>query len=150
MKRIIYILLAVLAIASCQKLQHPEKDSSTKLNSLKCFVYADADNLRNYLEVDVLNGGTYSEEKGAIAYTFPSATAQDQEKFNATTLKKCRLEATIPSTATLVELDAVGNELGKGIGGFRDFSAKRTTIYFKIVAADGTEKKYQAQFQFNK
>jgi N-acyl-D-aspartate/D-glutamate deacylase len=62
MKRIIYILLAVLAIAGCQKLQHPEKDSSTKLNSLKCFVYADADNLRNYLEVDVLNGGTYSEE----------------------------------------------------------------------------------------
>jgi hypothetical protein len=32
----------------------------------------------------------------------------------------------------------------------RDFSAGKTTIYFKVIAADGSEKKYQAQFIFNK
>jgi hypothetical protein len=49
-----------------------------------------------------------------------------------------------------VETDAKGNVIADGIGGMRDFSAAKTTIYFKVIAADGTEKKFQAQFQFNK
>jgi hypothetical protein len=82
---------------------------------------------------------------GAITYTFPTG-----ERYTAETLKRCRLEATIPSTARLVETDARGEQIGNGIGGMRDFSAGKTTVYFKVIAADGSEKKYQAQFQFNK
>lgn len=146
MKRIITILfLVLLAAVSCQKLDKPELDSTNTLNSLKCMVYYDAENLRVYEQIDVLGSGTVNHQMGAITYTFPAG-----ERFTGETLKRCRLEATIPSTARLVETDARGDEIGNGIGGMRDFSAGKTTVYFKVVAADGTEKKYQAQFQFNK
>jgi hypothetical protein len=82
---------------------------------------------------------------GAITYTFPTG-----ERYTSETLKRCRLEVTIPSTARVVETDAKGNEIGSGIGGMRDLSNAKTTIYFKVIAADGTEKRYQAQFQFTK
>ena len=108
-------------------------------------MYYDATNLKLYETIDILSGGSFNEQMGAIAYTFPEG-----ERFTAETLKRCRLEATIPSTAKVEEIDARGNSLGQGIGGWRDFSAGKTTIYFKVVAADGSEKKYQAQFQFNK
>ena len=108
-------------------------------------VYYNTDNLRVYETIDVLNSGTFNQQMGAIAYTFPQI-----ERFTSETLKRCRLEATIPSTARLVEVDAMGNVISESIGGMRDLSASKTTIYFKIIAADGTEKKYQAQFQFNK
>ena len=146
MKRILTILfLAVLAAVSCQKLDTPELDTANHLSSLKCMVYYDAENLRVYSQIDVLNSGTFNQQMGAITYTFPQG-----ERYTAETLKRCRLEATIPSTAKVEEIDARGNSLGQGIGGWRDFSAGKTTIYFKVVAADGSEKKYQAQFQFNK
>lgn len=146
MKRILTILfIAVLAAVSCQKLDYPKADSSNTLSTLKCYVYYDATNLKLYETIDILSGGSFNEQMGAIAYTFPEG-----ERFTAETLKRCRLEATIPSTAKVEEIDARGNSLGQGIGGWRDFSAGKTTIYFKVVAADGSEKKYQAQFQFNK
>lgn len=146
MKRILTILfLALLAAVSCQKLDKPELDTANTLNSLKCIVYYDAENLRTYEQIDVLGSGTVNHQMGAITYTFPTG-----ERFTSETLKRCRLEATIPSTARIVETDPRGDELGNGIGGMRDFSAGKTTIYFKVIAADGSEKKYQAQFIFNK
>lgn len=145
MRKYIFITFLLLsAVVSCQKLDYPEADSSNALSSLKCFVYYDADNLRTYQELDVLSGSV-NMQLGAISYTFPEG-----ERFTTETLKNCRLEATIPSTARLIETDATGKDLGTGIGGMRDFSAAKTTIYFKVVAADGTEKRYQCQFQFNK
>lgn len=146
MKRIITILfIAVLASVSCQKLDYPKADSSNALSTLKCYVYYDASNLKLYETIDILTGGSFNEQMGAIVYTFPEG-----DRYTAETLKRCRLEATIPSTAKIEETDARGNSLGKGIGEWRDLSAGKTTIYFKVVAADGSEKKYQAQFQFNK
>lgn len=145
MKRYIYMIIMVcMAVLSCQKLDYPEADSSNTISSLKCFVYYDSENLRSYQELDVLNGGTFNQQMGAVTYTF------NHEKCTSETLKNCRLEATIPSTAKLVETDAAGNETGSGIGGMRDLSASKTTVYFKVVAPDGSEKKYQVQFQFNK
>lgn len=145
MKYIKILFLALLAAVSCQKLDYPEADASNTLSSLKCYVYYDTENLRNYETVDVLSGGTFNDQMGAITYTFPTG-----ERYTSETLKRCRLEATIPSTARLVETDAKGNEIGAGIGGMRDLSAAKTTIYFKVIAADGSEKRYQAQFQFTK
>lgn len=145
MKYIKILFLALLAAVSCQKLDYPEADASNELSSLKCYVYYDSDNLKNYETIDVLAGGTFNEQMGAISYTFPSG-----ERYTSETLTRCRLEATIPATARLVETDAQGNGLGGGIGGFRNFSAARTTVYFKVIAADGAEKRYQVQFQFNK
>lgn len=144
MKYIRTILLVLLAVVACQKLDYPEADSANTISSLKCFVYHDEANLRTYQELDILNGGTFNQQMGAINYTFT------HEKCTAESLKHCRLEATIPSTARLVETDAAGNSLENGIGGMRDLSAAKTTVYFKVIAADGTEKKYQIQFQFNR
>lgn len=145
MKYIKILFLALLAAVSCQKLDYPEADTSNTLSSLKCYVYYDTENLKLYETVDVLSGGTFNDQMGAITYTFPTG-----ERYTSETLKRCRLEATIPSTARLVETDAKGNEIGSGIGGMRDLSAAKTTIYFKVIAADGSEKRYQAQFQFTK
>ena len=145
MKYIKILFLALMAVVSCQKLDTPELDTANHLSSLKCMVYYDAENLRVYNQIDVLNSGTFNQQMGAITYTFPQG-----ERYTAETLRRCRLEATIPSTARLVETDAKGNVIADGIGGMRDFSAAKTTIYFKVIAADGSEKKYQAQFQFNK
>lgn len=138
------LLLTVLAAVSCQKLDTPKADSSNELSALKCFVYHDAENLRTYQELDVLAGGTFNQQMGAVNYTFT------HEKCTAESMKRCRLEATIPSTARLVETDAVGNVIADGIGGMRDLSKARTTVYFKVIAADCNEKRYQVQFQFNK
>lgn len=145
MKYIRILFLALLAAVSCQKLDYPEADTSNTLSSLKCYVYYDTENLKLYETLDVLSGGTFNDQMGAITYTFPTG-----ERYTSETLKRCRLEATIPSTARLVETDAKGNEIGSGIGGMRDLSAAKTTIYFKVIAADGSEKRYQAQFQFTK
>lgn len=144
MKYLKIMFLAVLAAVSCQKLDYPEADSSNSLTSLKCFVYYDTENLKIYQELDVLSG-TFNEAMGAINFQFPT---DGSKHCDLESLKRCRLEATIPSTARLVETDASGNETGNGIGGMRDLSAARTTIYFKVVAADGTEKRYQVTFRY--
>ena len=142
-KRIILSLAAMAAaLVSCQKLDYPEKDSETEINSFKCYVYYDLEDYSTYSEVDVLSG-TYNETMGAIRYTFPD----DPERYNDESLQRCRLELSVPSTAMVVETDASGEELGKGISGIRDL--RSATVYFKVVAADGTEKRYQATFSYN-
>lgn len=143
MKKILKYALVAAALVSCHKLEYPPQDSSCTLNSMKCLVYYDADNLRKYSELDVLGGGTYNESLGAVSYTFPS----DASMYNSETLRRCRLELTVPATARVAEVDAAGNETGSGISGMRDLNS--TTVYFKVIAADGTEKQYQARFRVN-
>ena len=139
---ILSLVALAAAFVSCQKLDYPEKDDETGINSFKCFVYYDAENYSAYSEVDVLSG-TFNEAMGAIRYTFPD----DPERYNDESLQRCRLELSVPSTATVVETDAFGKDLGKGISGIRDL--RSATVYFKVVAADGTEKRYQATFSYN-
>ena len=139
---ILSLIILAAALVSCQRLDYPEKDSETGINSFKCFVYYDAENYSAYSEVDVLSG-TFNEAMGAIRYTFPD----DPERYNDESLRRCRLELSVPSTATVVETDAFGKDLGKGISGIRDL--RSATVYFKVVAADGTEKRYQATFSYN-
>lgn len=145
MKYLKTLIILLLAASACQKLDYPELDSANTLSALKCYVYYNADNLKEYKQVDPFTSGRKAElgEVTAILYTFP-----DDTLYNESSLKRCRLEATIPSTASLVELDAAGNELGHGIGGLRDLSS--ASVYFKVVAADGSEKRYQARFSMKK
>lgn len=146
MKQMKYLTLLLLAAISCQKLHKPELDDKNTLNGVKCYVYYNPENLKIYSTLDMPLSGDNVSQMGpvtSINYTFPA----DQQKYNAQTLKSCRLEASIPPTASLVELDASGKELGKGIGGLRDLAGK--TVYFKVVAANGEAKRYQIRFRLN-
>ncbi len=144
MKQIKFIILAAVALlASCQKPILPEADVKNELSALKCYVYYDEADMTVKSELNVLSG-TYNPERGVISFTFP----EDPEKYNAQTLQRCRLEASIPPTATLVETDAAGASLGRGIGDFRNLA--NTTVYFKVVAANGEAKQYQATFKMKK
>lgn len=137
MKKIIIAVLAGLVFAGCAKLDTPKLDSSCSLSTLKAYVYVDAEKLSaSPTEVDLLSG-MYIKEKGNASYTFP----EDASKFNAQTLKRCRLEAAIPSTARLEMTDENGNGLGKGLEGFHDLYNQ--TFYFKVIAADGTFFQYK-------
>ncbi|HIW52523.1 MAG TPA: hypothetical protein H9919_03805 [Candidatus Alistipes excrementipullorum] len=141
-----YLYLATMFAAllfsavSCRKLDEPVPDTENTINALKCYVYYDSENWNNKVELDALSG-TYNAERGIIQYTFPA----DDELYNSETLTRCRLEASIPSTARLVEVDAMGEELGHGIGGMRSLYNK--TIYFKVIAANGEARSYQATFK---
>lgn len=146
---IIALLLTAIVLMSsaCEKEVRPDPASDKTLQSLKCYVYYDLDSWSVKQELDVLSG-TYNAEKGAIVYTFPN----DPQKYNAQSLERCRLEASIPATARLVEVGADGNVIGDGIGGLRSLagtSSAGKTVRFKIIAADGSEKSYQATFKMN-
>ncbi len=143
--KIIIAVLAAFAAFGCQKPVTPEADNKNELAALRCYVYYDAADLGQKAEVNVLSG-TYNPDKGVASFTFP----EDAEKYNAESLKRCRLEASIPATATIVETDAAGKSLGRGIGEFRDLSVDRTTVYFKVVAANGDAKSYQITFRYKK
>lgn len=140
MKKIIFFLgVAIMFLVSCQKLDMPELDSANEINALKCYVFNDPENWGTSREVDLLSGN-YNPERGAIIYTFSS------EDFTPEDLQRCRLEVAIPSTASIVELDGTGVEIGNGIGGLR--SVYNTTVYFKVVAADGSAKAYQVSLRY--
>lgn len=143
-KNLLYIIAGILTVfVSCQKLDYQQPDDAKEISAFKCFVYYDEENYSLYKELDVLSG-TYNPGMGAVNFTFPD----EPEWYNDNSLQRCRLEVTIPSTAVLVETDAFGNELGTGIGGMRDLRSR--TVYFKVKAADGGEKKYQASFNYKK
>lgn len=131
---------ALLATVSCQKLDEPVPDTACTLNALKCYVYTDTEDWNKSVELDALSG-TYDAKRGIISYTFPD----DATLYNQQTLSRCRLEASIPATARLVEVDAMGQELDQGIGGMRNLYNK--TIYFKVIAANGDTMSYQASFK---
>lgn len=134
-KWIISALIMLAATVSCQQLQYPARSGDMSLNGLKCFVYYDLSNAYARQELNLLSG-TYNKERGLISYTFPSG-----EKYTEETLKHCRIEATIPPTATLELLDEAGAPLGHGFEGFYNLAG--TTLYFKITAADGTSQSFQ-------
>lgn len=125
---------AALLLGSCQKLEYGPTDDSCALLGLRCAVYSDPDKPSSKLEIDLLKDGTLNMERGIISYSFPS-------QYDSYAKAHCRLEATIPSTATLRLLDGSGKDLGKGLDGI--FDLNRTTIYFRITAANGTSKNYQ-------
>lgn len=136
MKRLVIIASLLLAAAtSCQKLQFPPRSSDCSLSGLKCFVYYDMAHSSARQELNLLSG-TWNKERGLISYVFP----QD-ERFTGDALAYCRIEATIPSSAVLELTDELGNGLGHGFEGFYDL--RGTTLYFKVTAADGTERTYQ-------
>lgn len=140
MKRILIFFGAVMMLlGSCQKLDLPELDSDKEINGLKCYVFNDPEDWGTSKEVDLLSGN-YNAVRGAIIYTFSSAD------FTREDLQRCRLEASIPSTASIVELSGTGEEIGNGIGGLR--SLYNTTVYFKVVAADGSSKSYQVSLRY--
>ncbi len=127
MKKIIIALGLVLCMSFCVKPDERQRDSSLELNSLKAYVYYNQDNLSLYEEVDLMSG-MYIEEKGLLSFTFP----EDEVKFNANSLKRCRIEAGIPSTASVVLCDEAGVEKSSGLDGW--FDLYNNTLYFKIKA----------------
>ncbi|MBP3256984.1 MAG: hypothetical protein SPL17_06835 [Bacteroidales bacterium] len=136
MKRLIYIAtILVVTAVSCQKLQYPPRSSDCTLSGLKCFVYYDTSDPYARQELNLLSG-TWNKERGLISFVFPS-----DSRFTNEALMHCRIEATIPSSAVLELLDESGNGLGHGFDGFYDL--RDTTLYFTIVAADGTTQSFQ-------
>lgn len=136
MKKILYMALTALILGSCAQIETPEQDANCTLSALKAYVCYDASDLSKREEVNLLSG-MFVEDKGLISYTFP----EDQTKFGADALTRCRIEATIPSTAVLELTDADGAGLGHGFDTFYDLSS--ATIYFKIVAANGDFNQYK-------
>ena len=135
MKKILILALAALVLGSCVEPEFPEGNSACTLNALKIYVY-DADFKVVAKDLNAL-GGMYDAESGAGQYKFPAAI---------TDVSRCRLEASIPATASLVETDALWQPLGHGIGGLR--SLEKVTVYFTITAANGKDSKnYQIYFK---
>lgn len=130
MKRILTAVAAAILCASCAKPDERVPDNNCTLSTLKAFVYYDSEDVSKNEELDLL-GGMYIPDKGSASFTFPD----DEVKYNANTLKQCRLEATIPSTARLEMTDENGAGLGIGLEGWHDLYNR--TIYFRVVAANG-------------
>ncbi|MGM9788287.1 MAG: hypothetical protein ACI3ZF_05225 [Candidatus Cryptobacteroides sp.] len=136
MKKVLLYIMSLVALISCVKPDERERDSANELRSLKAYVYYDQQNLNLYEEVDLLSG-VYLEDKGLASYTFPS----DEEKFNSFSLSRCRLEASIPSTAVLRMTDENGVEKNCGIGAWHNLF--NTSLYFNIVADNGDVRKFK-------
>ncbi|MBO4465464.1 MAG: hypothetical protein J5748_02155 [Bacteroidales bacterium] len=135
MKRLIILALTALALCSCVQPEFPEGDSSCTLSALKVCVY-DADFNVVAKDLNAL-GGMYDAESGAGQFKFPA---------EITDVSRCRLEASIPAAASIVETDALWNSLGHGIGGLRDLN--NVTVYFTVKAANGKDSKnYQLYFK---
>ena len=128
MKKIILAIVAAILCASCAKPDERVLDDNCTLSTLKAFVQNE--------EFDLLSG-MYIADKGTASFTFP----EDASKYNSTTLKKCRLEAGIPSTARLELTDEDGTPLGEGLEGWHDLYDQ--TIFFKLIAANGEVFQYK-------
>lgn len=136
MKRfILFALFAALALSSCVEPEFPEGDSACTLSALKIWVY-DAEGEVVAKDLNAL-GGMYDAASGAGQFKFPAEIAD---------VSRCRLEASIPATATIVETDAMWVPLGHGIGGMR--SLDNVTVYFTVKAANGKDSNnYQIYFK---
>lgn len=135
MKKAIILLLTAFALCSCVQPEFPEGDSACTLNALKIWVY-DAEYNVVAKDLNAL-GGMYDAASGAGQYKFPAEIAD---------VSHCRLEASIPATASLVETDAMWVPLGHGIGGLRDLN--NVTVYFTVKAANGKDSNnYQIYFK---
>ena len=136
MKKILLYIMALVALGSCVKPDERERDSDNELRSLKAYVYYDENNPQLYEEVDLLSG-MYLADKGMASFTFPS----DPLKYNSSTLSRCRIEASIPSSAVLVMTDENGESKDCGIGNWHNLF--NTSLYFNIIADNGDVKKYK-------
>ena len=135
MKRLLILALAAFVFGACVQPEFPEGDSNCTLSALKICVY-DADLNVVARDLNAL-GGMYDAESGAGQFKFPA---------EITDISRCRLEASIPATASIVETDALWQPLGHGIGGLRDLN--NVTVYFTVRAANGKDtKKYQLYFK---
>lgn len=135
MKRLLILAIAAFALSACVQPEFPEGDSLCTLSALKVWVY-DADYNVVAKDLNAL-GGMYDAESGAGQYKFPA---------EITDVSRCRLEASIPATASIVETDALWQSLGHGIGGLRDLN--NVTVYFTVKAANGKDtKNYQLYFK---
>lgn len=131
-------LVALLLFASCLQTDEHIMSAENSISGLKCFVYYDSNDLTKKQEIDLLS--VVNQATGNGTYTFPS-----DPMYTSATLTRCRLEVTIPTTATLVETDYDGNKISSSIGGQR--SLYKTTVAFKVRAATGQEKLYRIQFR---
>lgn len=136
MKKIFMALAAAILCASCAKPDERVLDNDCTLSTLKAFVYYDSEDVSKNEELDLLSG-MYLPDKGSASFTFP----EDELKYNSSTLQKCRLEATIPSTARLEMTDENGLGLGFGLEGWHDLYNR--SIYFKVIAANGDVLQYK-------
>lgn len=136
MKRYMFIAVLAMMLCACVKPDEREKDASCELRSLKAYVYYDVEDFSKYREVDLLSG-MYIEDQGIATFTFPD----EAEVFNQNTLGRCRVEATVPSTAKVVMADESGNSKNYGIGGWHDLY--NASIYFNIIADNGVIKNFQ-------
>lgn len=136
MKRfILFAAFAALFLSSCVQPEFPEGDSACTLSALKVWVY-DAEGNVLAKDLNALSG-MYDAESGAGQYKFPSEIAD---------VSRCRLEASIPATASIEETDAMWAPLGHGIGGMRNL--ENVTVYFTVKAANGKNtKNYQLYFK---
>lgn len=136
MKRfILFAAFAALFLSSCVQPEFPEGDSACTLSALKVWVY-DAEGNVLAKDLNALSG-MYDAESGAGQYKFPSEIAD---------VSRCRLEASIPATASIEETDAMWVPLGHGIGGMRNL--ENVTVYFTVKAANGKNtKNYQLYFK---
>ena len=80
--------------------------------------------------------------------TYRSGIPKDPEKYNAQTLARCTVEATIPSTAKLVVYDEEGNVREQGLGGTWDLA--NHSIVMDVVAASGKTRRYDFLFRMRR
>lgn len=134
-KTVLLVFTAMMLAVSCAKPEVPKADTACELSALKVWVYG-SDGTVVAKDLDALSG-MFDRESGAAMYRFPS---------EITDVSRCRLEASIPATASIEETDAAGVSLGHGIGGLR--SLDNVTVYFRVKAADGkTFNNYQVYFR---
>ena len=141
--KIIYMLAAAAVLAGCQKLVLPKDDDACDLRSLTVYVHYDAQNPGLSESFDALTGNL-DETTGEGTFSFP----KDPEKYNAQTLARCTVEATIPSTAKLVVYDEEGNVREQGLGGTWDLA--NHSIVMDVVAASGKTRRYDFLFRMRR
>lgn len=142
-KKLTYSILALAALLSCQKLVLPKDDSACDLRSLTVHVHYDASDPSKTMDFDAMTGAL-DETTGEATFSFP----KDADLYNAETLARCTIEASIPSTATLVAYDEDGTVRENGLGGL--WNLANGSVVFDIIAADGSSRHYDFLFRMRR
>ena len=142
-KKLIYSTLALAALLSCQKLVLPKDDSACDLRSLTVHVHYDASDPSKTMDFDAMTDAL-DESTGEGTFSFP----RDPELYNAETLARCTVEASIPSTATLVAYEEDGSVRPGGLGG--TWNLANGSVIFDIVAANGDRRHYDFLFRLRR
>ena len=139
----IYSILALAGVLSCQKLVLPADDKACDLRSLTVHVHYDPSDPSKTMDFDAMTDAL-DPETGEATFSFP----RDPELYNAETLSRCTVEASIPSTATLVAYDEEGNVRKGGLGGY--WNLANGSVVFDIVAANGDKSHYDFLFRLRR